>query len=179
MGFLKSLAKREMILNRTDNRLSHFTTVITIRHWCEYQSDGQLDGHRNGHRKDNGTDTNKNEENEQNENTFEGEKYLFENELLKITSTQLSEMRRTYPAIEKLLPQFTLCSDLMREKQRKGQVIGSPIAFLHSHLKRAQEKFTGQNPKHNLQQAWGSCTRSGGTMSVEEIMGKIASNMDP
>ena len=65
-AFLKFLAKREMLLNRTDIRLSHFTTVITIRNWHEYQADGQQDGQRNGQRRDNGTDTNKNVENEKN-----------------------------------------------------------------------------------------------------------------
>ena len=168
MAFLKSLEKREMLLNRTDNRLSHFTTVITIRNWCEYQADGQQDGQRNGQRKDNGTDTNKNEENVNNENTFQEGGYIFENELLKITAKQLEEMKTSYPSIKKFHPEFTLCSDLMREKQRKGQVIGSPLAFLHSHLRRAQDKQHAN--KQPTEQAWGSGKRSGECLNLADIL---------
>ena len=42
------------------SRISHVTTVITIRNWSEYQNSGQ----QNGQQKDNNLDTNKNDKNE-------------------------------------------------------------------------------------------------------------------
>jgi hypothetical protein len=72
MAFLKFLAKREMVLIRTDKRFSHLTTVIAVRNWAEYQGNGQLSGQQNGQRKDNRTDTNKNGENVENVEKEEG-----------------------------------------------------------------------------------------------------------
>lgn len=73
MSFLTLLKKREMILIKTDKRLSHLTTVITIRNWSEHQADGQLSGQRNGQWRDNGTDTNNNENNVQNVEKKDGD----------------------------------------------------------------------------------------------------------
>ena len=176
MAFLKLLERREMLLNRTDNRLSHFTTVLTVQHWCEYQSDGQLSGQRDGQRRDNGTDTIKKvKECETMKTPSEGEGFVFENELLKITARQLEGMRASYPKIKKFHPLFTRCCDVLREKQQRGEKINSPMAFLHSHLKFEQEKIGREKSKQNR----GPDTRSGEVLSFEQITDKIAAHAEP
>lgn len=54
-AFLSMLSKREML----DIKISRLTSIISIRNWETYQSNGQQSGQQNGQQKDNRTDTNK------------------------------------------------------------------------------------------------------------------------
>lgn len=57
--YLNSLKKREMV----DTRKTNITTIISIKKWFLYQTDGEQNTYQKGEQKDTKTETNKNDKN--------------------------------------------------------------------------------------------------------------------
>ena len=63
------------------------------------------------------------------------EEVIFKNEYFIVTTKMIEEWLITYPNIKKFRPELTRVSDIIKEKEQRGEIIKSPMGFLHHHLK--------------------------------------------
>ncbi len=174
--FLTDLQNRQMVETKTNN----VTTVITIQNWCRYQIDGVKSGDQNGEQKETRTETDKNVKNGNNEKTSssgEDDEVIFKNEFFTVTKSMVEVWKKSYPKITPFLPELARVSDILREKKNAGEKIRSASAFLHTHLKRVNEKMKeGGFRDMAASQRDYSAIRSGQTQSLAAALEKLVEN---
>jgi hypothetical protein len=151
MALLQELGNLDI---KSDSRFS----LVTVCNWNTYQGDknekGQREGHSRGHR-------------QEGKKKIDDDEVVFKNEFFSITRNMLEQFRKAYPRVEKLFPEFARVTDVLKEKVRRGEVISSAFAFLHTHLKRLNDEEKQKGTQHA---EMGEGSRGVGPVPIAEVL---------
>jgi hypothetical protein len=78
------------------------------------------------------------------------EEAIYKNEYFHITAIMLDTWKKSYTYIDKFLPEISRVTDIIREKNQRGEIIQSPMAFLHTHLKNENMKVRTGHPDYPI-----------------------------
>jgi DNA replication protein DnaD len=148
--FLRALESRQMIQRRSSN----VTTIISLKNYSIYQGfDAEGDREPEGstpqttaqstEQSTHKIQTDKNDNNVNNgEYLPQKEEVVFENDFFSVTKNTIEEFKKAYPFIQKFHPELARITDVLKEKQGNGEVIKSPMAFLHTHLSKLNHELS-------------------------------------
>jgi hypothetical protein len=152
MQLLRELGNLDI---KSDSRFS----LVTVCNWKSYQ--GSENEKRQRVRQQ--SDTDKNEK----KKIDDDDEVVLKNEFFTITKNTLGQLRQAYPLIEKLQPEVARVTDVLKEKTRKGEVITTPMGFLHAHLKKRNEQERQKAPQQ-MHRREGS--RGVGPVPIAEVL---------
>ena len=71
----------------------------------------------------------------------EGEEVVFKDKYFEVSEKKVAQWRKSYPRIDKFHRELVRVSDILDEMVASGQSIKSPMAFLHTHLRKRNEEL--------------------------------------